>query len=109
MRSISPLDMEALSVRTVASFRGVSEANEPGISRFRAQAKTHAPECRSEGQRPLFRLSVSPSYTAVARVRVNGSNMSAQRSIVIGGGGLAGVGLALAVAAGPCGELSLIR
>jgi hypothetical protein len=44
IRSISPLDMETLSVRTVASFRGVREANEPGISKFRAQAKTDAPE-----------------------------------------------------------------
>src|SRR3984957_13307982 len=94
IRSISPLDMEALSVRTVA--------------RFRAKAKTYAPECRSEGQRPLFRLSVSPSYTAVARVRVNGSNMSAQRSIVIGGGAAAGVALALALRQGLGADLPII-
>jgi len=51
--------------------------------------------------RPLFHLTVSPSYSLVASARVSQDvGMSLQRSIVIGGGSFAGLALALALRQG---------
>jgi 2-octaprenyl-6-methoxyphenol hydroxylase len=58
---------------------------------------------------PLFHRPVSPSYSPVARVRIKRvMSMSAQRSIVIGGGAFAGLALAVALRQGLGADIAVI-
>src|SRR5579872_728952 len=57
---------------------------------------------------PLLRGPVSPSYTSVARNWVSRFIMSAQRSIVIGGGSFAGLALALALRQGLGTDVTIV-
>src|SRR6202048_817166 len=86
--------------------------NEPGIRRQSRRdagcALTRPRNGGSVGQEPLFRVSVSPSYTPGARASVSRFSMSAQRSIVICGGAFAGLALALALRQGLGADIPVI-
>src|SRR6476661_7263260 len=109
MRSINPLDIETLSISLV--MRGYGK-----VSKFPPSGRENrdlwGPQCPGTAIagiiRLLFRPPVSPSYNEVARVRVNRSSMSVQRSIVIGGGAFAGLALALALRQGLGADVPII-
>src|SRR6202048_1679578 len=86
--------------------------NEPGIRRQSRRdagcALTRPRNGGSVGQEPLFRVSVSPSYTPGARASVSRFSMSAQRSIVICGSAFAGLALALALRQGLGADIGVI-